>query len=67
MINYNVEKYQINLLGFVNPIKLVELCWNCGYDRDEEKTKNCVWCNGSGIIVTENGKAILDFMKDFGK
>jgi len=52
-------------------IHLDEVCWRChGSGKTESGIKghlqDCYLCNGNGIILTETGRTLLDFMNEWG-
>jgi len=67
------EDYDISVPGLNNDISLVEKCWCVDnvYDHEEgfayvTAEKNCNQCHGTGLALTDNGTAILAFIKKFG-
>jgi DnaJ-class molecular chaperone len=49
-------------------LELEEQCWNCGgdgtdWDSETGKTTPCRVCHGKGYTISQDGQAILDFIK----
>lgn len=71
---FNISgNYDISIPGLSDTISLVKECYciNDDYDLEEgvqivSAKANCEFCYGSGLHSTDNGKAILDFIKKYG-
>lgn len=63
-------EYELDVPGMTQNIKLVRKCFCVRYNSDWTKfyaEKNCSDCNGTGYVLTNNGKTILKFVERFSK
>jgi len=64
------DEIKINVLN--NEIFFDRECWSCDKGRKEpeyidEGTGKCEECNGTGFVLTDTGRSILDFIKRHDK
>lgn len=60
------DPIQIELKGVLPALKLEVECPSCRGtgDNPEKGWGNCNCCKGSGVEVTDEGQAILDFLRE---
>ncbi len=45
-----------------NSIDLETKCWKCNYKNIDLE---CTLCNGTGLIPTDNGRTLLEFIEKY--
>lgn len=71
--DFGYEDLEISVPGISNDIILTRECWcvktsyhSGGGGSQKTASKDCYSCDGTGIEITNNGKAILQLVKQFG-
>lgn len=69
----NQHQLKMKIPGHTDYIYLDELCWSCnspitGKDHGVfEEDGSCSICGDFGFVLTDAGKALLEFVKQWGK